>query len=199
MKKIVFLLLMIFIIGISKAGSEVVIIGGYGSTTDELKFMEEKFSAVVIVPKKFMPPGNAVSSLYGQFMEKKISGPIIIIAHSWGGLLARELVARYPEIEIKKIIQIATPNNGHWITPWFLYKVSNSKNDIPLFIIAGNKGAKKWYLKDASDSNDGVVDVSSVLAVEKAEEVKVFHLNHMELIHDDLVVDQIRLWIAKNL
>ncbi len=96
------------------------------------------------------------------------------------------------QIEVKKIVLIATPNGGWKIVPRFIYSVSSSFSPAQIFIIAGDKRSSKWYLED---QNDGAVDLSSALSV-KAEDKKIFNLNHEELILSESVVNQIKIWIS---
>jgi len=46
---------------------------------------------------------------------------IVLVAHSAGGLVARQLVEDHPDLPIKRVVQVATPNLGSpWVrTPFF--------------------------------------------------------------------------------
>lgn len=178
---------------------KIVIVGGYGSTAEEMDYLKKNFSgSVVIIPKKFATIEEASAAFLEQLKEQKLENEqIVFIAHSWGGLIVRKISEDYPEIKIKKIITIAMPSGGYSIAPrWFwrmFYgKMPDRKSKYPLFVIAGDKGRERWFLKG---SNDGIVELSSVLSVE-ADEIMLFPLNHLELIHNESVVEQIQLWVS---
>ena len=180
-----------------EAEDRVVIIGGWRATAGELSFLNERIpNSTVIIPRKCLPLTEAARSLYEQLKEKEINGPAVYIGHSWGGLLIRKLAEDYPEVQIKKIILIGTPNNGYWMAPRWLFSIpiTERSKHIPLFLVAGNKGAPRWYLRGP---NDGTVEVASVLSA-NAKECRIFSSDHVELIKSEEVVQQIRVWIEKN-
>ncbi len=170
--------------------ADIVIVGGWGSGPEELGFLNEKIpNSVVVIPKRYLPLADAATDLYGRLDD--VSGPIVFVAHSWGGLLVRRLAEDHPEL-VAKIILIATPSGGYWFAPQGLFNVEVEKSaHIPVFVIAGNKGVSKWYIPGP---NDGTVEISSVLSV-KAREYRVFPLGHVDLIQSTEVLAQIQLWI----
>jgi pimeloyl-ACP methyl ester carboxylesterase len=180
-----------------EADDRVVIIGGWHATGGELSFLNERIpNSTVIIPRKCLPLTAAATSLYEQLKEKQINGPAVYIGHSWGGLLIRKLAEDYPELKIKKMILIGTPNNGYRMAPRWLFSIpiTERSSQIPLFLVAGNKGVPRWYLRGP---NDGTVEVASVLAA-NAKEYRIFTSDHVELIKSEKVVQQIRVWIENN-
>lgn len=144
----------------TKAEQKVVVIGGWGASSEQMKLLGGIYpDVVVIVPQKRLPLGEATTSLHEQLKEKNICGSIVLVAYSWGGLLARGLSGSYPEWDIKKIILIGTPNGGYKLAPQWLFSVTSTERsrNIPMFVVAGDRGAKKWYL---DDPNDGTVELS---------------------------------------
>lgn len=200
MKKLVWvvvaLLILLGVILVKSAAAEtVVIIGGWGSTEEELVFLHERIpNSVVIAPRKYLPLDDAATVLHEQLAEKKITGQVVFVAHSWGGLIARAFAAKYSET-VGKIIQVATPNAGYcWMMPKVFFGL-NIQDAVPLYIIAGNKSADKWYLHSP---NDGTVELISALAVPRAKGKAVFLLGHTELIESEAVVQQIRIWLDQK-
>lgn len=195
MKKLVLLTLLLAIVLIvlwptSIVGAaDVVIVGGWGAKAEELGLLHEQIpGSVVIVPRRYLPLGAAAAALYEQL---RANGSAVFIAHSWGGLIVRQLAEDHPEL-VKAMVLIGTPSGGYWFAPQGLFHVAVEKSaHIPVFVIAGNKGVSKWYIPGP---NDGTVEVSSVLSV-KAQEYRVLSLGHVDLTQSAEVLTQIQLWI----
>ncbi len=195
-KAIIFFFLMV---AIATAEEKVVIIGGWNSTDEQMAFLKgEMPDSEVVILQKFVPLEDAAIAFLEQLKEKGLSNnELTVIAYSWGGLIIRRISEDYPEIKIKKIILVGTPNGGYSIAPRWFWRMfygkmpdRKRKSKYPLFVIAGDKGRERWFLKG---SNDGAVELSSVLAVE-AKEVRIFPLSHVQLVRDKSVVEQIQLW-----
>lgn len=210
MIKILILLAAICIINSSLVKAEekemIVIVGGWNrtGTTEEIDLqlnpMREALEkvghrVVVIRPKTHIPLSTASEEIYDELKKENIfRGDIIFIGWCWGGLISRHFAEQYiGEVNIKAIIQIASPNRGYWFSPQFLFYTDAEKSkEIPLFIIAGNKSEKKWFLRS---ENDGTVDSESVLSILAKEQI-VFPLSHLELIASREVADKVITWIG---
>ncbi len=169
-----------------------IIIPGSNTGAEQMAFLQASIpAAIVIYPVTMMPLSAAAESIKSQLDAKKIENVETIIGYSWGGLVARELAGRYPELQIKKIIQIASPNGGYRYAPAFIFRTTPSTAEI--YIIAGASSSRKWYL---SGINDGVVDLDSVLSIPSTE-YAIFNLNHAELVRDINVIQKIIQWIKK--
>ncbi len=93
----VLIIVIVIVNAVAIAGAEeketVVIVGGYGSTVDELRFLKERISnSVVIIPPKYMPLSLATAIIYQRLKEEKISGPIIFVAYSWGRINSKRFI-----------------------------------------------------------------------------------------------------------
>ncbi len=196
---------LIFVAAKEVAAATVVVVGGWSrtGTTEEIrrqldpmvKFLQEaKHRVVVVRPSVFLPLTAAAAELYEKLKEEGIlREEIVLVGWCWGGLTSRRFAEQYyGEARIKVIVEIASPNDGYRFAPGFIFNpgVAQSK-EIPLFIIAGNKSAKKWYL---NPENDGTVDLQSVLSL-PAKERAVFYLSHLELIESTDVARQVVSWI----
>lgn len=196
MKKIVLiglivLLLLSVVVGGAVAQQKVIIIPGWGHETEGLNYLKDRIeNAEIIGYSHSMPISDAAEEVYEKiiFSNKKVS----IVGFSWGGLIARQIAAVHPEI-VDKLIIIASPSGGYLFSPKFLFKVAKSEKAI--FVIAGTKSAKKWYLKEV---NDGKVDLDSVFSETLSiREVKIFELSHEELSQNEEVVSQVNVWLKK--
>lgn len=208
MKKIlIFIMLLLATAPITtKAEETIVIVGGWSrtGTTEEIarqltpmkKALEEAGHRVVVIrPKTHIPLSTASSEIYDELKKEDIfRGDIVFVGWCWGGLISRHFAEQYiGEVNIKAIIQIASPNRGYWFSPQFLFYTDAEKSkEIPLFIIAGNKSEKKWFLRS---ENDGTVDSESVLSILAKEQI-VFPLSHLELIASQEVADKVITWIG---
>ncbi len=180
----------------SAAAEQVVIIGGRGGDVSELEYLQESIpGAIAIAPNHYWPLAKASRDVLRQLKERGIVEKLILIGHSWGGLISRQIDAENPGL-VRKIVTIGTPNGGFWYAPRFVYGVDDTKSFTPIYVIAGITGEKKWYL---SDKNDGTIDLSSVMDVGRPiEDSAVFAgLSHVGLLTSPEVVRQINFWISK--
>ena len=205
MKNLRFILIVLAVVVISSASLNaaeeeiIVLIPGWGGEREQLSFLKENLSdsiVIVIKPAPMMPIHEAADSILFKLKEKGlVQQQITLIGFSFGGLIARELAGRYPELKIKKIIAIGTPNGGYWMVPGFIFSITPSST--PLYVIAGSRTTtEKWYLKTP---NDGAVDVKSVFSVppETLKDSAIFPLSHLELIKSQEVANQIAAWLAE--
>ncbi len=198
MKKLVLLTCILVLISFISASAEtIVIVGGWGPLNvnlKELMFLNEGVpGSVVVVPRQFLPLVTASALLYEQLKEKGYELPAIFIGNSFGGLVVEQFAEDHPEL-VKAMILIGTPREYRF-APKSLFHVATtnrSAHNIPVFVIAGDKSANKWYLRSP---NDGTVELLPALSVE-ARAFRVFHLGHVELVHSKEVLQQILDWLA---
>jgi pimeloyl-ACP methyl ester carboxylesterase len=184
------------------SGPTIVIIGGANSTTEQLELLRGNFSgSVVIVPDKYYPLWLGADTVLRQIKDNGVKGKLVLIGHSWGGLLAREIDGEHPNL-VKAVVTIATPCGNFRYTPEGVSNVAlrpqdgNSKT--PLYIIGGRKNvAQRWWMK--TDDSDGVVDISSVMATGErtVKGSAILEGEHSELLQDLKVIGQIKQWLAE--
>jgi pimeloyl-ACP methyl ester carboxylesterase len=200
MQKIILLLLLVLVLTETAiAADSVVIIGGWGSTHDQLEYLQKNLSnSIAVVPNKYWPISEAAKDVLQQLKRKNMDARLILVGHSWGGLIAREIDRQHPGL-LRKIIVIGTPNGGYRLTPRFIYGVADSTSTTPLYVIAAyNSDRKKWYMK--SEKNDGSVDLDSALDLgkRKIQDLAIFkNTGHVELIRSHEVARQIKFWISQ--
>ena len=184
------------------SGATIVIIGGANSTTEQLELLRGNFpGSVVIVPDKFYPLWFGADTVLRQIQDKGVKGKLVLIGHSWGGLLAREIDGEHPDL-VKAVVTIATPCGNFRYTPEGVSNAAlrpqdgNSKT--PLYIIGGRKNAaQRWWMR--TDDSDGIVDISSVMATGErtVKGSAILEGEHSELLRDPKVLGQIKQWLAE--
>jgi len=178
----------------------VFIVGGYKSETGYLGDIKAAFpGSKIITPRKYVPISSAAVVLLEKIKAEgwKENQEVVFIAYSWSGLLCRQLVKDNPGMRAR-IIMIGTPSRSFWFLPEFLFRIENERPDVPVFVIAGNgyKGEVPWFLRD--EPSDGVVETSSVLAV-NAWASRVFPLKHHDLLHAEETINQMKIWATMPL
>lgn len=176
------------------------------------------------------PSGGDLHQLSELFYRIFLSGqliptddmPIVIVAHSMGGLIVREALNRYDasrDNDVKLLITIATPYAGHpaaatgvnhgiMVLPaWrdlspesdFLRELFRAKIspgiEYHLIYAFGNSKTIKM-----GENSDGVVPLSSQLRVEAQAEAKAqfgFDAGHTDILQDGAFVDYLMTRISK--
>lgn len=190
----------------SASGEErhtVVIIGGKHSTPGQMSLLSNSFpGSVVIVPEASFPLWFAADSVLEQLKKKGVQGELVLIGHSWGGLIAREIDGGHPGL-VRAVITIATPNGNFRLIPDivsdFAFRPGDGNSTTPLFIIGGYSKAcaeKKWWM--TTEKSDGVVDIASIMATgpRNVAAATIFEGEHTELLRDAKVLGQIKTWFA---
>lgn len=99
------LVIMFFLMVPMPAECTTIIIPGIGTGAEQMAFLQANILAsIVIYPDTMIPLSAAADSVKSQLDAKKIKNVETVIGYSWGGLIARELAGRYPELQVKKII-----------------------------------------------------------------------------------------------
>jgi pimeloyl-ACP methyl ester carboxylesterase len=189
----------------------VVIIGGVKSDPGYLKALQSAFTgSIVIIPQRYYPFSSEAESILERIKKKGINGPIIIVAHSWGGLLARQLDINNPGL-VRAIVTIGTPHFRDY--PWMpdfvaekYMRPHDGNSETPLHIVGGfikSEDVKpiefpstKWGLV-STNLSDGSVDLSKVLNLgkRKVAAVAIFNAEHSELVGKAEVISQVKTWL----
>jgi len=181
----------------------VVIIGGSNSTPTQLELLHRSFpGSVVIVPEIYYPLWLGSDAVLRKIKEKGVTGRLVLIGYSWGGLIAREIDGEHPNLA-KAIVTIATPCGNFKYTPEGLSDIvirpQDSSSRTPLYIIGAYRddAVKRWWM--TTEKSDGVVDIASVMATgERAVRgFTILYGEHSELLQDTNVIAQIQKWLAQ--
>lgn len=183
-------------------GHTVVIIGGARSTPEQMEMLRSNFpGSVVIVPSKYYPLWLGADDVLKQIKDKGVKGKLVLIGHSWGGLLAREIDGEHPGL-VKAVVTIATPCGNFRHTPDGFSDIAlrpqDTNSTTPLYIIgAYGRPSSKWWI--TTGESDGVVDISSVMATgeRSIKGAAILEGEHSELLKDIAVIGQIQAWLAQ--
>lgn len=108
--------------------------------------------------------------------------PVGLVGHSLGGLLLRMALPLVPELVVKRLVMLGTPNRpprlaGHAIRWWPFRRLARDCGrllacpetipalpapDVPYTLIAGTAGPRGRWSPFGDEPNDGVVAVSEV-------------------------------------
>ncbi len=181
---------------VAAGSTPVVIIGGCESNDETyLGYLRENIpDSVVILYQRHWPFDEAAADTWRLIRERGIDGHMILVGHSWGGLIARRIAANHPDM-VLVVVTIARPSGGFWGCPKWIFRPGDEDSKTPLFVIAGYKGgSEKWFSRGQTD---GVVDVISALDVgRETAGIAVFPgLDHMDLLTSPDVVKQINRWL----
>lgn len=202
MKKITFVFAVIMIsfwLVASVALADTFIVGGYNSKKADLEDIQAAIpGSKIVISQRSVPVKWAAATLLEQLKAEgfTVDQEVSFVAHSWGGQLLKQLVRDNPEIKVKKMILIGTPNKSFWFLPDWLFDVKAERGDIDLYAIAGKKSSDRWYLR-SGEPNDGVVETSSAVAVDGRKEDVTFLLDHTELLHAKEVINQVVSWLKQ--
>ena len=207
MKRLSFILSIIGILvsGLPWAGhckTVVFFIGGWKMTHEQM----ESFSKSVPESRKvkyFLPeelselvrPWHCADRTYDYMMNNNLSDEdLILVSFSYGGIVAQWLLKHHPELHVKKLILVGSPIGGYIFVPPNNFFSNRFPKDLPIYVIAGNKGRHAWYLRD---ENDGVADLNSVLDIpeQNLKGAAIFYADHTELEEMPEVQNQISKWL----
>jgi pimeloyl-ACP methyl ester carboxylesterase len=201
----------------------VIFVHGIGGSAREFSALTEQLDRTLYKPWFFYyPSGGDLHQLSELFYRIFLSGklipkdgmPIVIIAHSMGGLIVREALNRYDssrDNDVKLFITIATPfaghpaaatgvNHGIMVLPAWrdldpgsdflkeLFRVKTpSSIDYQLIYAFGNSKKIK-----VGENSDGVVPLSSQLRLEAQAEAKAqfgFDAGHADILQNKALLD----------
>jgi pimeloyl-ACP methyl ester carboxylesterase len=140
------------------------------------------------------------------------TGDYNLISHSLGGIIATGVtyLNKDKKKSIRKVVTMSTPFGGSKIATylrWFFPRYGlfdNVAEDAPLIMMEKRRGAITPTLNIVTDGgetpimrekNDGVVSVLSQLMLKNVENMKVFNLNHFEVLLDPQVVEAVKEFI----
>jgi pimeloyl-ACP methyl ester carboxylesterase len=207
MKKTV---LMVFIIGMFVSGfastsyckTVVFFIGGWGMTQEQM----ESFSRSVPDSRKvtyrlpaalseLVRPWHCADLVY-EYIRKNdmLEDNLIFVSFSLGGTVTQWLLSNHPELHTKKVILVGSPVGGYKFIPPNNFFSNDFPQDLPIYVIAGNKGQDAWFLRN---ENDGVVDLESALDIpdRNLRDAAIFHADHNDLEEMPEVQAQISKWL----
>jgi len=165
--------------------------------------------------------GKALDIIVNELHIKYKFETMYVIAHSMGGLVAKEFIAKNDTAEqkdyIKLFITISTPWGGDKDAEWakhapavipcwhdmtpdseFVKNISAKKipSDIPYYLLFSYNGDRKPFRRN----NDNIVYLSSQLHLEmqeRAEKIYGFDLNHTKILQDKDVLNICNAILAK--
>lgn len=204
----------------------VLFVHGIGGSPREFEAMVKHLDTQRYMPWFFYyPSGSDLDKLSAFFYKIFLSGkviplnqkPIIIVAHSMGGLLVRDSLNRLRgssrENQLKLMITIATPFGGHpraisatkyapmvlpsWrdLIPEGVFMKALFRNPLPaqlehkLLYAYDNTDKRKF-----GENSDGVIPLSSQLnstAWKQSSSQIGFHSNHTNVLRDEDVIDHV--------
>jgi len=178
----------------------VVLVHGLGRTRLSLSLLARRLSKSGHTTESF--PYSALVETHDSIVSKLVSrlrhlaaqrAEVGLVGHSFGGLLLREALAAVPELRVRHLVMLATPNRqprlavrlytrlpfrilrgscGQCLTDpsWFR---SLPMLSIPYTIVAGTGGWRGWLDPFEGEPNDGAVAVSETLASDNDQPVLV--------------------------
>ncbi len=197
---------MLFMIANVAGAKTIVFLGGQGDEISYMGYMEKNIlpscgKRIVIVPRRLWTFADAATDTWQQIQNQllengaAIDEELIIVGHSWGGLIARRIAADHPESVIA-VVTIVSPNGGYRFCPRWIFNPWDKESNVPLYVVAAYKEelGERWFFRGP---NDGVVDVVSMLDVGRKAtgSVVLAGLDHMEVLQSKIVADIINHWI----
>jgi pimeloyl-ACP methyl ester carboxylesterase len=177
-------------------------IGGWGMTTEEMesfsRSVPESKRVTYLLPKvisELVRPWHCADLVYDNIKKNNLlDEDLIFVSYSLGGTVAQWLLSGHPELHAKKLILVASPIGGYKFVPPNNFFSNSFPKELPIYVIAGNKGQDFWFLRN---ENDGVVDLDSALDIldQNLKDFAIIHADHTELVKIPEVQAQISLWL----
>lgn len=145
--------------------------------------------------KDLTRPWYCADLMYDHIQRNNLADDdLYVVAFSLGGVVTQWLLSDHPELRVKKLILVGSPMGGYKFFPPNPFFSNNFPKDLPIYVIAGSKGQKVWFLRE---ENDGVVDLKSALDIrdQNLKDAAVFHADHNELEEIPEVQIQIAQWL----
>lgn len=188
--------------GCCLAGTTVVFVGGWGTTRAQLDSLSSLVpagqKAEFLLPSGFfnlVRPWFCADRLYEFVRENLGDDDLVFVAFSLGGIVTQRMLNDHPELPVRKLILVASPVGGYRIPPPYPFFSDNFPEDLPVYVIAGNKSVESIHLRDV---NDGAVDVLSAFAVPDGnlKDGAIFPAGHLELFSLPQVQAQLARWLS---
>ena len=210
-------------------GAGVVVLHGHGHTARSMLVLTRRLRAAgyqVWAPsypsfRATMP--EIVAHLQPGLAEfqARLDGPLHIVTHSLGGLVARALLAADRPHMLGRVVMLAPPNNGsEWVDLLFrlrmdkvvlgpvahhlrtrrsrVYEDILGPVDFELGIIAGNRPLDPIFPKIfIQKPNDGKVSVTSTCVTGMTDHV-IIPVSHTFMVTNARVADQVRRFLQKG-
>jgi pimeloyl-ACP methyl ester carboxylesterase len=132
--------------------------------------------------------------------------PVGLIGHSLGGLLLRSALAEVPELRVRRLVMLGTPNRPPRLAArawqWLPFRVLTGDGGrflatparhavvplptVPYTILAGTAGPCGRYSPFGDDVNDGIVSVSETL-IRPENQPELFPVWHSFMMNNPVV------------
>ncbi len=183
---------------------KVLLVHGLGRTRLSLALLGRRLSASGHTPEYFAYSSlveslpHIVGRLVMRLRALAADGEEVgLVGHSLGGLLLREAVAKVPELRVKHLVMLGTPNRlprmGRVVYPRFPFRMLRGscgrhltdpawfgrlpKISVPFTSVAGTRGWRGRFSPFKGEPNDGAVAVSETMVndSDKPELVPAIH------------------------
>ena len=168
----------------------VVLVHGLGRTRLSLTLLARRLSRSGHTAESF--PYSALAETHDHIVSRLVArlrclaaqgAEVGLVGHSFGGLLLREALAAVPELRVKHLVMLATPNRqprlagrvytkfpfrilrgscGQCLADSSWYR-SLPRLAIPYTVVAGTGGWRGWLNPFKGEANDGAVAVSETI------------------------------------
>lgn len=151
-----------------------------------------------LLPKalsELVRPWHCADQIYDHIKENNLEDDdLILVSYSLGGTVTQWLLSNHPELHVKKLILVGSPIGGYKFVPPNNFFSNKFPANLPIYVIAGNRGQDVWFLRD---ENDGVVDLDSALNIpdQNLRGSAIFYASHSELEGMPEVQTQISRWL----
>lgn len=178
-------------------------IGGWRMTPAQMDTFSgsvpESDKVVYLLPdalSELVRPWHCADLIHNYIKKNNLSDKdLTIVSFSLGGTVAQWLLSAHPEYHVKKLILVGSPVGGYKFLPPNNFFSNKFPKDLPIYVIAGNKGQDAWFLRV---ENDGVVDLDSALDIpdQNLKDAAIFYADHTELEEMPEVQKQIARWLS---
>jgi pimeloyl-ACP methyl ester carboxylesterase len=205
------LLLMLSLLGMFLAGTAtvahcktvVLFIGGWRMTQEQMaafsRSVSESDKVEYLLPdevSELIRPWYCADLLFTHIRDNELlHDDLILVSFSHGGIVSQWLLNAHPELRVKKLILVGAPIGGYKFVPPNNFFSNKFPKDLPIYVIAGNKGQDAWFLRA---ENDGVVDLDSALDIpaQHLKDAAVYFADHSELKTLPEVQARIAMWLG---
>lgn len=151
------------------------------------------------------PPNGSIESLHAEIsaavakIEALTGLPVILVAHSMGGLAVRSWLSRYQH-PVRRIITLGTPHRGTWLArfSWstqgkemrrgsqFLRRLKHSERSL------GTNALFTCFYSTC----DNMVFPSRLACLSGARNVEILERPHLDILNDEAVYAEVLTWAA---